>query len=159
MKTLLIGDVAAGQAIPELAFDATATRIVAGALASRDYSPLHHDHGYVVGTVGQRDIFANTQFQASLFERFLNDWSGPRGRIARMRFSMTSSIFAGDRVTIGGAVDTVFADGPCGAAAAVTLRMAVADRVMTTCEALYALPAAPGDNPWERRAERWLPPE
>lgn len=159
MKTLLIGDVAPGDVIPELAFDVTATRIVAGALASRDYSPLHHDHDYVVGTVGQRDIFANTQFQASLFERFLNDWSGPRGRIARMRFSMTSSIFAGDRVTIGGIVDAVLADGPCGPAVAVTLSMMVADRVMTSCETLYALPAGPGDNPWERRGGRWLPPE
>ena len=62
MTQRLIGDVAPGTIIPTLEFDVTATRLIAGALASRDYSPLHHDGRYVRDVVGQQDIFANTQF-------------------------------------------------------------------------------------------------
>lgn len=159
MTQRLIGDVAPGTIIPALEFDVTATRLIAGALASRDYSPLHHDGRYVRDVVGQRDIFANTQFQAALFERFLNDWSGPLGRLARMTFRMTSSIFAGDAVTVVGTVDDVLADGPCGAAVAVTMRLSIGALVVTSCDVLYALPAFEGDNPWDRRGERWLRPE
>ncbi len=36
MTQRLIGDVAPGTTIPALAFDVTATRLIAGALASRD---------------------------------------------------------------------------------------------------------------------------
>lgn len=159
MTQLLIADVAAGAALPALTYEVTATRLIAGALASRDYSPLHHDRTYVVDVAGQRDIFANTQFQAALIERYLGDWSGPLGRIARMQFRMKSSIFAGDRVLFGGVVEQVLAEGPCGASAAVNITLSVEGRLATTCEALYALPASAGDNPWVRRGMQWLQPD
>ncbi len=94
-----------------------------------------------------------------MFERFLNDWSGPSGRLARMTFKMVSSIFAGDAVTITGTVDQVLADGPCGAAVAVTMQMSVGSLVATSCDALYALPPFAGDNPWDRRGAQWLRPD
>ncbi|MFA5964592.1 MAG: hypothetical protein WC804_11300 [Sphingomonas sp.] len=156
---LTIGDVAPGLALAPLRFQATATRIVAGALASRDYSRLHHDRGYVAEVAGQRDIFANTQFQAALFERYLGDWSGPQGRVARMRFAMRESIFAGDMVTLTGTVREVIATGPCGPAVIAELAMAVEDRTVTTCQALYALPLDARDDPWRREGTEWLQPD
>lgn len=159
MTQLLITDVTVGAVLPALSYEVTATRLIAGALASRDYSPLHHDRNYVVDVVGQRDIFANTQFQAALIERYLGDWSGPLGRIARMQFRMKSSIFAGDQVLVKGTVDDVLAHGPCGASAAVNITISVEGRLTTTCETLYALPASHGDNPWARRGTQWLQPD
>lgn len=159
MTPLLISDVAQGMVLPPLSFDVTATRLIAGALASRDYSPLHHDKNYVVDVAGQPEIFANTQYQAALFERYLNDWSGPLGRVARMQFRMKSSIFAGDRILMRGKVDHVVNAGPCGASVEVGIVMMVGERVATVCEALYALPASAEDNPWQRRGDRWLSPD
>lgn len=158
MNLVTIDDVEPGQQIPALSFHVTASRLIAGAFASRDYSPLHHDRDYAVDVAGQRDIFANTQFQAALFERYLNDWSGPLGRIARMTFRMTSSVFAGDLVSLTGTVDRVLRSGPCAPAASILIAMAVDERTATACEILYALPAAAGDNPWRRRGESWLQP-
>ena len=156
MSHITIDVVMSGERLPELTFHVTATRLIAGALASRDYSPLHHDSRYVADVVGQRDIFANTQFQAALFERYLTDWSGPAGRIARMKFKMISSVFADDTVVLSGVVKEVFGLGPCGPAVSIMIEMTTGDRTATTCEVLYALPAAADTDPWLRRGSNWL---
>lgn len=153
-----IDQVSPGDRLPELRFAATASRIVAGALASRDHSPLHHDRDYAVNVANKRDIFANTQFQAALFERYLQDWAGPMARIAQMRFRMIASIFAGDVVTVHGSIDAVSDNGPCGPCATVQISATIDDALVTECTVLVALPAEPGDNPWHRIGERWLTP-
>jgi hypothetical protein len=68
---------AVGDKIPTLRYDVTATTIVLGALASRDWRPMHHDHDFAVNRNGTRDIFMNTPNQAAWFERYLTDWTGP----------------------------------------------------------------------------------
>ena len=75
------GRVGAGDKLPELAVDDTATTVVLGALAARDWRPMHHDKDFAVNRNGTRDIFLNTPNQAAWFERYLTDWSGPRGRL------------------------------------------------------------------------------
>ena len=57
---LLLGDVRAGDTLPDLPYDVTATTIVLGALAARDWRPMHHDHDFAVNRNGTRDIFMNT---------------------------------------------------------------------------------------------------
>ena len=42
-RTVSLGDVSVGTALPELPVPVTTTMIIAGALASRDFTPLHHD--------------------------------------------------------------------------------------------------------------------
>lgn len=158
VSQITIDAVLQGERLPALTFHVTATRLIAGALASRDYSPLHHDSHYVTNVVGQRDIFANTQFQAALFERYLSDWSGPSGRIARMKFKMISSVFAGDSVVLSGTVEEVIRSGPCGAAARIIIVMTTGDRTATTCEVLYALPAGADQDPWLRCGGDWQQP-
>ena len=70
------GDVRRG-ALPELSYQVTATTVVLGALASRDWRPMHHDQDFAVNRNGTRDIFLNTPNQAAWFERYLTDWAGP----------------------------------------------------------------------------------
>ena len=84
---LVLSDVAAGQALPELRYDVTATTVVLGALASRDWRPMHHDKDFAVERNGTRDIFLNTPNQAAWFERYLTDWTGPHGRLGRVTFT------------------------------------------------------------------------
>ena len=157
MKRLLHGEVAVGESLPRLSMDMHTTRIVAGALASRDYTPLHHDFHYATEQAGHPDIFMNTFHQAALFERLLGDWSGPRGRLGRMKFKMSASVYAGDRVTVDGTVTAREVDARGCGWVTLDLRIAVDDRTCTGCEARYALPISAQDNPWRRRDEDWQP--
>ena len=82
---MILASVAAGQELPVLQHEVTATTVVLGALASRDWRPMHHDHDFAVNRNGTKDIFLNTPNQAAWFERFLTDWSGPRGPVQSVR--------------------------------------------------------------------------
>lgn len=152
-----IDQVKAGDALPELAYDVTATTVVLGALASRDWRPMHHDKDFAQNRNGTRDIFLNTPNQAAWFERYLTDWSGPYGRLGRMKFRMKDSVFPGDRMVFRGRVDGVRTDDAGCGWADLTVTVSVGDKVCTECNARIALPAAAGDNPWTRRGERWKP--
>lgn len=156
-RVLRIDQVKAGDALPELAYDVTATTVVLGALASRDWRPMHHDKDFAQNRNGTRDIFLNTPNQAAWFERYLTDWSGPYGRLGRMKFRMKDSVFPGDRMVFRGRVDAVRTDDAGCGWADVTVTVSVGDKVCTECNARIALPAAAGDNPWTRRGERWKP--
>jgi acyl dehydratase len=92
----LLGDVRPGDRLPDLAYDVTATTVVLGALATRDWRPMHHDKDFAQKRNGVRDIFLNTPNQAAWFERYLTDWTGPHGRLGRMRFRMKDSVFPGE---------------------------------------------------------------
>ena len=154
---VLVGGVAVGDELPELAFDVTPTTVVLGALASRDWRPMHHDHKFATERNGVADIFLNTPNQAAWFERYVTDWTGPRGRLGRMTFRMRSSVFPGDRMVFAATVTEVSTDDAgCGwVALDVTLR--VGERVATTCAVRVAVPTDPDDNPWSRRGDDWRP--
>jgi acyl dehydratase len=156
-RVLTLSQVKAGDVLPELAYDVTATTVVLGALASRDWRPMHHDKDFAQNRNGTRDIFLNTPNQAAWFERYLTDWSGPYGRLGRMKFRMRDSVFPGDRMVFRGRVDAVRTDDAGCGWADLTVTVSVGDKICTECSARIALPAAAGDNPWTRRGERWKP--
>jgi hypothetical protein len=146
-----------GQALPELAVDVSATLVVLGALASRDWRPMHHDQDFAQQRNGVRDIFLNTPNLAAWYERYLSDWTGPTGRLGRMSFQMRDSIFPGDRMVFRGSVESVETDAAGCAWAAVAVQVRVGERLCTECRARVALPSAPGDDPWLRRGDAWKP--
>ncbi|MCU1364532.1 MAG: hypothetical protein JWN39_171, partial [Ilumatobacteraceae bacterium] len=57
-RTLTLGDVSVGDQLPELVIDMTATVVVAGAIATRDFMPVHHDRNYA-NAQGSPEIFMN----------------------------------------------------------------------------------------------------
>jgi acyl dehydratase len=149
--------VAPGDRLPPLTHEVTATTVVLGALASRDWRPMHHDRDFAVNRNGTKDIFLNTPNQAAWFERYVTDWTGPTGRLGRMTFRMKGSVFPGDVMVIEGTVRaTALDDTGCGWVD-LDLALSVGGEVKTTCAARVALPTAADDNPWTRRAERWQP--
>jgi hypothetical protein len=156
-ERLTIDRVKPGFALPELGVDVSATTVVLGALASRDWRPMHHDKDFAQQRNGVRDIFLNTPNLAAWYERYLTDWSGPTGRLGRMKFRMHDSIFPGDRMVLRGHVEKVETDEAGCAWAEVAVAVTVGERVCTTCTARIALPAGPGDNPWQRRGAAWKP--
>jgi acyl dehydratase len=153
----LLADVSKGDVLPELAYDVTATTVVLGALASRDWRPMHHDHDFAVNRNGTRDIFLNTPNQAAWFERYVTDWTGPKGRLGRMRFRMKGSVFPGDRMVLRATVDDVGTDDTGCGWASLLVTLTVDGDLKTDCSVRVALPTAPDDNPWTRRGERWVP--
>jgi acyl dehydratase len=156
-KQLTASQVRVGDALPELAVDVTATTVVLGAMASRDWRPMHHDFKFATERNGVRDIFLNTPNQAAWFERYLTDWTGPTGRLGRVRFRMHDSVFPGDRMVFRGSVAGVDSDDVGCAWVDVDVKLFVGEKVVTGCTARIAVPAAEGDNPWKRRGAQWKP--
>jgi len=154
---LLHGDVVAGSELPELRVDVTATTVVLGALASRDWRPMHHDKDFAVVRNGTQDIFLNTPNQAAWFERYLTDWTGPHGRLGKVTFKMKGSVFPGDTMVLRGVVDDVTVDETGCGWVSTAIELSVDGDAKTTCAARIALPTNASDNPWTRRAERWRP--
>lgn len=154
---VLFGSVAVGDVLPELAVDVTPTTVVLGALASRDWRPMHHDYKFATERNGVQDIFLNTPNQAAWFERFITDWTGPKGRLGRMKFRMRTSVFPGDRMVLSGTVTGVETDATGCGWVSVDVALKVGETVASTCEVRVALPTDSDDNPWARSGERWVP--
>lgn len=148
--------VAVGDELPPLTKDVSATTIVLGALATRDWRPMHHDHDFAVHHNGTRDIFMNTPNFAAWLERYVTDFTGPYGRLGRLKFQMRDSVFPGAPMTITGTVEDVSERDGC---RWVDVRMAIEQeqRVCVTATARVAVPAVDNDNPWSRRDDAWRP--
>lgn len=165
---LTLDEVAVGETPPALAIEVTPTTVVLGAIASRDWRPMHHDYKFATERNGVADIFLNTPNQAAWFERYVTDWTGPTGRLGRMRFRMRDSIFPGDTMTFTSTVTDVSTDDTgCGwisievtltaAPTAPDPTRAAEPRVCSTCSVRVAVPTAADDNPWARRGDAWIP--
>ena len=157
MTRLMFDGVHVGDVLPELTYEVSATTIVLGALAARDWRPMHHDHDFAVHRNGTQDIFMNTPNQAAWFERFVTDWTGPTGRLGRMKFRMSGSVFPGDTMTMRATVEKVETDAVGCAWAELAVTLSVADVVATTCTVRVALPNGEDDNPWKRSGDQWQP--
>ena len=157
MTRLMVDAVHAGDVLPELTYDVSSTTFVLGALAARDWRPMHHDHDFAVNRNGTQDIFMNTPNQAAWFERFVTDWTGPTGRLGRMKFRMAGSVFPGDTMTMRATVEKVENDAVGCGWAELAVSLTVRDVVATTCTVRVAIPNGDDDNPWKRRGDQWQP--
>ena len=156
-KRLQLSDVTEGDAVPELRHEVTPTTVVLGALASRDWRPMHHDYKFATERNGVADIFLNTPNQAAWFERYVTDWTGPTGRIGRMKFRMRDSVFPGDLMTFRATVTGTESDSHDCGWVDLDVSLWVDDRVCSSCEVRVAIPVDADDNPWMRRGSNWQP--
>jgi len=157
MSDLTLDQVKAGDELPALEYDVTATTVVLGALASRDWRPMHHDKDFAVHRNGTRDIFLNTPNQAAWFERYLTDWTGPKGRLGKIRFRMKDSVFPGDRMRFSARIEDVSTDESGCGWVELAVNLSVGDKTVTDCSARVAVPTDANDNPWKRRGADWRP--
>ena len=156
-RNLTTKTVREGDALPSLVYDVTTTTVVLGALASRDWRPMHHDKDFAVNRNGTRDIFMNTPNQAAWFERYLTDWTGPKGRLGKIQFRMKDSVFPGDTMTFNGTVASIEIDEAGCGWANLDLALSVEGKAVTDCSARIALPVSDDDNPWKRAGDDWKP--
>ena len=157
VKSITLADVHEGDSLPELTYPVTATTVVLGALATRDWRPMHHDHDFAVNRNGTQDIFLNTPNQAAWFERYVTDWTGPKGRLGRMKFRMKGSVFPGDTMVMRATVESVKTDDTGCGWATLLVSLAVGSELKTDCSVRVALPTSEDDNPWNRRGDDWRP--
>jgi acyl dehydratase len=99
-----------GDELPTMVIDVTPTRIVAGAIASRDFMPVHHDRAYA-NSQGAPDIFMNILSDTGYCSRFLTDWAGPDAMVERLAIRLGVPVFPGHTLTYTGAVTAVTRDG------------------------------------------------
>jgi hypothetical protein len=74
------GEVGVGEELAPFDLDVTATVVVAGAIASRDFMPAHHDRGYATAQ-GAPDIFMNILTTNGYVSRYVTDWAGPESML------------------------------------------------------------------------------
>jgi acyl dehydratase len=75
--------IAVGDALPPFTLDVTSTVIVAGAIASRDFMPAHHDATFAKAQ-GAPDLFMNILTTNGYVARFVTDWAGPEAMLERI---------------------------------------------------------------------------
>jgi len=157
MPERLHGSYTAGERFPAQSVAVDATLVVAGAIATRDFSPLHHDAAYAREQAGHRDVFLNTPTQLALIERYLTATLGAEARIGRLRSRMTAPVYAGAVLSIAGSVrDTLIDTHGCGWLQLDVVLSADAAPA-TRCEARVAVPVGDDDDPWRRRGTEWQP--
>ena len=99
-----------GDALPPLVIEMTATLVVAGAIATRDFMPVHHDRDYA-NQQGAPDIFMNILSDTGHCSRFLTDWGGPDAMIRRLAIRLGVPVHPGHTLTFTGRVTSVALEG------------------------------------------------
>ena len=155
--SIIAGVVIIGDELPALNVPITTTSIVLGAMASRDWRPMHHDKDFAVNRNGVKNVFVNTPNNASWFERYITDWTGPKGRLGRMKFKMMSPVFPGDVMELSGSVSNLNTDETGCCWLELQLTVSVDGKVSTSCHARVAIPVDAQDNPWKRKGLQWQP--
>jgi acyl dehydratase len=97
-------DVSVGEQLPTVAYPLTVYRLVMAAGSNRDFNSIHHNTDYARST-GAPEMYANTSFLMSSWERCVRDWMGLTGRIRAIRgFRMRSFNHVGDTMRVLGQV-------------------------------------------------------
>jgi hypothetical protein len=97
-RTIRVGD-----PITPMTIDVTATVVVAGAIATRDFMPVHHDRDYA-NSQGSPSIFMNIMTDNGYCSRFLTDWAGPDAMVRTIAIRLGVPAYAGSKLEYTGEV-------------------------------------------------------
>ena len=92
-----------GDALTPMTIDVTATVVVAGAIATRDFMPVHHDRDYAASQ-GSPNIFMNIITDNGYCSRFLTDWAGPEAMVRKVAIRLGVPSYAGSMLEYTGRV-------------------------------------------------------
>lgn len=102
-NTLRSSEVAVGDELPAFELPVTSTVIVAGAIASRDFMPAHHDPNFAKGQ-GAPDIFMNILTTNGYVSRFITDWAGPHAFVRKIAIRLGAPAIPGQALRFTGQV-------------------------------------------------------
>lgn len=112
MNTQKLESLKVGDALPPLDIPLTTSLIVAGALASRDYTPVHHDKAAAQAS-GMPDVFMNILTTNGLVGRYVTDWAGPDATLRKLGIKLGAPNVPGDTLKLRGVVKAVDAAARC----------------------------------------------
>jgi acyl dehydratase len=92
-----------GDELPVFDLPLTASVIVAGALASRDFMPVHHDRAFAVAQ-GAPDIFMNILTTNGYVSRYVTDWAGPEAMLQKISIRLGVPALPGTTMRFTGSV-------------------------------------------------------
>jgi acyl dehydratase len=98
-----LGDVAVGDELPPLDVPLTRSLIVATAIASRDYTEVHHDPAIAVKG-GTPDVYMNILSTNGFVGRFVTDWAGPDAVLKKVSIRLGAPNHPGDTMHMTGVV-------------------------------------------------------
>ena len=110
VRSQRFADLKAGDEVPTFELPLTYTRIVAGAIASRDFMPAHHEKEYAVAQ-GAPHIFLNIMTSNGLVARYLTDWAGPEAILRSIKVRLGVPAIPGHVLKFTGRVESVRTEG------------------------------------------------
>ncbi len=103
-------EIAVGDELPPFDLPVTPTVIVAGAIASRDFMPAHHDSEYAKAQ-GAPDMFMNILTTNGYVSRFVTDWAGPEAMIRKIAIRLGAPAVPGQPLRFSGRVAQMSREG------------------------------------------------
>ena len=102
-KTPTLSELEVGSELPELPSEITTSLVVGGAIASRDFTPVHHDRE-AAKAAGMPDVFMNILTTNGLVSRYITDWAGPDALIRKVSIRLGTPNTPGETMTLRGKV-------------------------------------------------------
>jgi len=102
-STLRGAEIRAGDELPNFDLAVTPAVIVAGAIASRDFMPAHHDRDFATQQ-GAPDIFMNILTTNGYVSRFVTDWAGPESMVKKIAIRLGAPAVPGQPLRFTGQV-------------------------------------------------------
>ena len=102
-QTRRFEDVKVGEELPPLDVATTTALVVGGALASRDFTPVHHDKA-AAQAQGLPDVFMNILTTNGFVGRYISDWAGPDALVRGIKTKLGGPNLPGDTLKIRGKV-------------------------------------------------------
>ena len=95
-----------GEKLPPLTIGVTAGLIVGGAIASRDFTPVHHEKA-AAQAAGLPDVFMNILTSNGYVSRFVTDWAGPDAVLKKIAIRLGAPAIPNTTLRFTGAVTRV----------------------------------------------------
>jgi acyl dehydratase len=101
--SLRASQIAVGDELPPFELRLTSTMVVAGAIASRDFMPAHHDPAFAKAP-GAPDIFLNILTTNGYVARYVTDWAGPEVIVKSIKIRLGAPAIPGKPLRFSGRV-------------------------------------------------------